>query len=424
MGRLITPADFMSVPTIAVLGDSRLANGWNTPANGGADSLAESIQGWIEFLSGARVRFPSALNFGVAGDTSAQMLARVDACIAAMLAAGSNTVLILGSTNDRSNSLAIDGAGGTKENLSAIATAFRRAGIQAIWITETPRGDSTYTSTRLSGQQLAYHMEIHRWLGARPTMYPGEFAVDAWATFANFSSSTGDAIVGLTHDGLHPNGSGAIAIARACLPVINMLFPALPITPGGNADVYGANNPYGTPFSNPGFSGTGGTVSPTGFSGTLPDNYTGSNCPSGISQVCSIITSGGRKKVQLACSGTTVATGATWYALLQYQGTASTVGVAAGNKYRILWPMEWDALTNVRHISAAFITNNGNRYSLRNQNARVFPQTAESGVLSTDTLTIPSGVTVAQLSLQVVFDAAAVSAATIRASEPLVIRDL
>lgn len=397
---------------VAVVGDSRLANGWGSPILGAANSVAEGIQAWLEFLSGGRIRCPYSLNFAVAGETTTQMLARIDAACTAIFAAGCTTVLFLGSTNDRAGGIS---AATTKSNITTIFGRLKSAGCRIVSIAEMPRGDTTYTSLRLSGTQLAYHMDVVRWLRLRPLYNAQEMSVDVWPDLADKTSASGDAIAGLLRDGLHPSPGASRTIAGKILTAISAFIPPWAPALASGADVYGTDNPYGCPFGNPGLSGGSGS--------TLPTGWTAAAAAAGMTLAHATLTSGGERKMQHTWSGTPGSAGLSQRLATRYEASASAVGIVPGNIYRVWWPVEWDALTNIRSIHAGFTVDAGTRIALVNQNAYAYPQAAASGVMCLDDIVIPAGTTVAQIAINVVADQASVAAsAVIRAGHPFVER--
>jgi hypothetical protein len=251
---------------MAALGDSR--TDYLTSANG-YENL--SPLNHLRFLTRQAFDLPIENNFGVGGDTSTMMLARVDAMLAATDAA---VIVVWGPTNDRGGANMTYAA--SVANMEAIRDKIIAAGRICWFIAEAPRGDATFTSNRLSGQQLGNHIRMRQWfLDQRNT--PGVYVSDPWPRLADPHSTTGDAIVGKFYDGLHQSVVGAHDIALSMLPVADFLYPRLDLVPVTNSDVYHASqNPNGCLVANPMFSGTAGAPG-TGGSGDLADGWLGSN---------------------------------------------------------------------------------------------------------------------------------------------------
>jgi lysophospholipase L1-like esterase len=410
---------------LGMFGDSRVANGWaTTPTAGGLNGLAEGINSWVEFLSRGTVRIPSSLNYGVSGDTTTQMVARLDAAVTAMNAAGAAGVIVIASTNDRINSIPV---ATTKTNLATISAAFRAVGMRVIFCNELPRGDGTFTSAALTGTSLRDHLEVARWLSSRQYTQAGEFVADTWSTMlADRTATNGYATLGDTYDGLHPSAIGAAKIAAAIITITDQIFAKSLIPNFGNADVYNADSVFACPFPNPGFSGSG-AVTGTGNSGNTPTSWTaGSASPSGITTAYAISADGVGNKVTMTVSGTSPgSTNQGYYVLTNYLGSLTGAGIAEGNAYRFLWPVSWSGLANIRSITAVMLTNTGSRTAMLNQNNRSWPQTdVAAGAFISDAFVVPAGSTVAQLSLRVILAAAStLSSATIVAQSPIVWRE-
>jgi lysophospholipase L1-like esterase len=238
-----------------------------------------------------------ALNFGVNGDTTTQMLAR----IGPVLASAADTVIFLGGTNDYN-----DGSvtlAQTLSNLAAIRDLILAANKRLIMIAELPRGDSTFTSFRLTTnlpKAFAVHQAILSWQG----VYRGLYVVDAWPSLGLYNSTTGDAIPGMLYDGLHQSPSGAYWIAKALQPTIENLFPPRPLSPASNSDQYDVTlNQRGCLNTNPMVDGTGGTAS-SGATGAVATGYTLFG-ETGVTVTGSKVTDGnGLVWQQIAISGT------------------------------------------------------------------------------------------------------------------------
>ncbi|WYW01487.1 lipase [Pseudomonas phage vB_PpuM-Amme-1] len=213
------------------------------------------IYNWVAMLTGV-IRLPYTLNFGIGGQNTAEMLARVEAVAAAV----GDIVFFLGSTNDRTASAPAMTAGDSKRNITAIIRRLQRAGKIVIVGNETPRfGDKV-----LTGQALADHIEVHNWITNE---------VSKWTPVVN----TWDAIVEADlRDGLHPHVQGAFKLAQPYLPLVRRL-EFLPVDlPVDSGDLYSAVNKTGSLGANPLLLGssnmstasvnpTAGSVVATGF---------------------------------------------------------------------------------------------------------------------------------------------------------------
>lgn len=247
---------------IAGLGDSRVARAY------GGVGLVETA-GWQPFLEGlllGRARFPNDQNFGVVGDDSADVLARVGSAITCSAA----TVVVFCSTNDAANGLT---GAQSIANLSAIVQALLNAGKIVILVAELPRGDSVNTSSRLAGNDLLGHMAVAQWCRAQIGVYPNLYVLDVWPGFADLASANGDAVAGRLHDGLHISYNGNLLFAQLALPLFQALFPAVNLLAVSAADLYDAtHNPRGAINANPLMAGTAGTKA-NGATGNVADSF-------------------------------------------------------------------------------------------------------------------------------------------------------
>jgi len=260
----------LSNRNVAFLGDSRTEQDEQLDATN-RNWMAEGYIAWLRFLTRQRFNFRFEDNFGVSGDTTADMLARTPAMLAATDAC---IIVIFGGTNDRgaanltlTQSIA---------NMTAIRDLCLAAGRIVLFMAEMPRGDATFTSAGLAGAQLAYHMGFHVWL-LEQQVIPGCYVGDVWPSVALSSSTTGYLITGVTRDGLHENKLGAYYLASALAAQINAIFPPNSLLPASNTEVYSTDNVRGSLVANPMMAGTSGSYSaPTGgsASGSLADGWT------------------------------------------------------------------------------------------------------------------------------------------------------
>lgn len=264
----ITPPTLPRAASITVLGwgDSRIQYGHD--ATTFTNMKLQGIQHWVQVLSNGSIRMPGGQNFGVAGDTTYQALVRAPLIKASTAIAG----IILVGTADRTATAPTIGAAETIGNLSAMIDTLLNSGKLAVLIAETPRGDTIYQSKRLPPNDLLQHQQVHQWCLAQNAR-PNVVVVDPWPTLCDPYSTTGDAIVGMLYDGLHPSQLGAFTIAQAVVSALSSRFPSLPISVSANSDLYDLNlNPRGNLVANGMLSGNAGTH--TGSTGTSADGTT------------------------------------------------------------------------------------------------------------------------------------------------------
>lgn len=242
---------------IAVLGDSRVANA--STYSGSLDLYWYNDTSFITFaraLSGQRVDFDHSRNFGVIGDTVAQILARTDAALAASSAP---TWIVLGGTNSIAGGVS---ATSCITDMSQILSKIKAAGRRAIVVAETPRGDTLWTSQTLTRAQMDEMAKYRTWLRAQ--VDANCFVVDVWGDLADITVTTGRAVLGRLHDGLHASQNGAYRQAVKLAEIFKQIFPPVQVLPSSNAEYKNASNPNGWYASdqfnsNPMMLGTSGT---------------------------------------------------------------------------------------------------------------------------------------------------------------------
>uniref|UniRef100_A0AAU6W3I1 GDSL-like lipase/acylhydrolase n=1 Tax=Pseudomonas phage Cygsa01 TaxID=3138529 RepID=A0AAU6W3I1_9VIRU len=378
---------------IAIFGDSRTFQ--CSTAAGGCENYGYLF--WSLFFARQRCRYDLSDNYGIGGDTTAMMLAR----IAPVLASQASVVIVLGSTNDRGAAALT--AQQSINNLTSIRDQLRAAGKVVIFVAEVPRGDTTFTANRLSGTQLAYHAQVRQWI-LNQAAQPGVYVADPWPYMCDPASATGDCKVGYLHDGLHPNTTGAFYLATPIASILNFLYPAPNVLPSSNFDQISVDNPLGCVNVNPMMTGTAGTPA-TGGSGQLADGYTGTQASgaNGITRTYSKVTKNGQEWQQCVLAGTASGTAAAVDIARQISLHAKVI---PGKYLEAVADIEWDAgLTNIQSIQLGIaITDpvngtvtiwDGDRYTA----ASVIPNVAASGVLRVPRMLVPAGVTDVRLRL-------------------------
>lgn len=293
---------------IAILGDSRTAG---CLVNDGT-TLCNTSQSWISYalaISNQRaVHNGVTMNFGVPSDTLDQMLTRLPA---ALTSSDAGLWIVYGGTNSASSNVV---AGDINTPSSMIGTAIQiqnlilNAGRICVWLDETGRGDSTFTSARLTATQLLNFNSFQKWVRSQRDV-SNVYVVPTYASFSDPTSTTGDAVLGNAYDGLHPATPGAYAMAVPLSGLINSLYPATSVLCASNSDLYDAtNNIRGSLVSNPLLDGTGGTINvpasgtATGSLATGWANLVTS--ATGLGLVYSKVASNGLNWQQVVISGT------------------------------------------------------------------------------------------------------------------------
>ena len=386
--------------SIAILGDSRTFQCTAETATE-YSKMSQGYIGWLQYLTRQRIDFELDDNYGVSGENTAQMYARIPEMLRSTDA---GAIIFLGGTNDWSYGFTALGAtsgqppGGTDTlvNLEAIYTAIRNGGRICIMMAEMPRGDSTNTSSRLSASNLKRQNKVREYVLNLNEF--GVYTVDPWQYLALANATNGDCIEADFKDGLHPNASGAYYTALALQPLIESLYSPVNILPQANSDVYDASlNPLGCLNSNPVMDGTGGTKN-TGASGNLADNWS-ENATPGFTRTYSKVTSGGKTWQQVVLGGTATATG------ISVRQVITPGLLTVGDRIQAVCELEMDVdVSNIVAVSLQ-ILDNGTISSgdMRPTDTTMrIPAVATSGILETPIYTITSTTIQIQIFMQVV----------------------
>ncbi|NTJ51381.1 hypothetical protein G6K93_30620 [Agrobacterium rhizogenes] len=216
--------------------------------------FSDGYASWLRVLSGQRINLPASMNFGVSGNTFAQMLARIGDVINAQ----PQYCVVEGGTND----FPINTFATIQNNWLSIVSQLLAANIQLIIVPAPPRGDGVLTTAQVRLQQRFYNFQ-REYCRSKP----GIVFCDYIGTWADQTSSISAPLPGRTRpDNVHPAAIGAYHIGRALADIISQIFPPSPTVMLPAADIYdAANNPTGnilyTGSSNLGIlAGTGGTT--------------------------------------------------------------------------------------------------------------------------------------------------------------------
>lgn len=252
-------ADFslrMSKPLnreFAIFGDSRTAQ-CHTISTTAISTENYGYAFWASQVSGGYC--PAAFNFGVGGDTTAMMLAR----ISSVVACSADIVLFMGGTNDRTSGMTV---ADTKRNIIAIVRRLQKAGKIVIVGNDTPR----FGTKALTTQQQIDHETIRDWV----TNELSKITLVA-DTYSRIIQSD-------LHDDLHVAVKGAYKVGALGFGVVLSKYINLSVDlPTDSTDIYSINNITGSLITNPLLTGnviqnTGsvnplvGSVVATGFKG-------------------------------------------------------------------------------------------------------------------------------------------------------------
>jgi len=340
---------------VAFDGDSRTIQGLSS-----GSLFARSYPHWLRLLSGQRISTTTALNFGISGQRTDQILARVAATIAAMQSASAKTVFLLAGTND----IGVLTLGQSVANIGALIDAYRAAGIIVILIAETPRGG-------LSGDNLTHHQGIRDYCLSRHRPTAGVYAVNPWPALAASTNRVSDQV--------HLSVTGCRVLAEQVLGTVQALFSAAAILPPDNGEwSSGALLAGQNVLSNALLSG-GASVA-TSWSVTNNAGGTTTVTPSKVT------TSTGDWQ-QVAISGTPSGTGELFARLEQsVDARASLFGV--GDTLDAMIEVEVDAgVSGVRSLGVIIVTDNNPRDGEYDNGAAtadyLLPSDGYSGVLRT-----------------------------------------
>lgn len=182
--------------TVVIFGDSITAQDVNGSdgVSGYGSSTARGY--WAQAQLQLQQRFVLLNNAGVGGNTTAQMLARIQADV---LAYTPGYCIVEGGGNDVTNAVT---AATTIANLTSIYTALRAVGITVVATTILPT-----TSANTADEKLVLYT-INNWIRGYVSTQAGMILCDWYAYVAD--PSTGDPATNMTFDGItHPSQQGA-----------------------------------------------------------------------------------------------------------------------------------------------------------------------------------------------------------------------
>lgn len=262
-------------------------------ANAGTGTCPFSTTNCFSYFNGAasgtflnlylnkRLARPSGTgNYGVSGDTTSGMLAR----IGAVLANHYDVIFIKGGgDNDVANNVACPTI---VANYQAIWTAFP-FGTKIIQDGLYPRGGSVAYTTAQTQTALCVNQAMAAW--AQEVGHSGFYYVDLDPAMSDPTQSTWTPLSGYVEsgtNGAHTTPLGSSAIAWADAKIVNQLVPDWQVPTFTASDTYNATyNLRGNLLPNGILTGSSGTVSGTGCSGTAANSTTLSCANSGAATV-------------------------------------------------------------------------------------------------------------------------------------------
>ena len=278
--------------TICLIGDSITLRNYPTPTSSllyyGGDGYfarANCRLGWPFEVAGI---------FGVSGENSTQILARVDSQVTPL---APKYCLVLAGTNDvTDDAIPVET---TILNLSAIYEKLNKAGIIPIKATIPPRN---VASSGMSAGRKKKIFAINRWIRESSKSYENR-VVDFFKAVAN--PATGEwiaageygALSNSTSDGIHPTDYGADLMALEIVSRFTGIVSNNTVSGGSGASydiMYDATNGAdvnGNIIQNGGFLGTGGTLAGSA-TGSLATSWVVQNgvVPSGAGEGAGAVT--------------------------------------------------------------------------------------------------------------------------------------
>lgn len=271
---------------------------------------------WANAYLGQRLRLLDVA--GVSGDTTALMLARIDADV---IASSPGWCFVLGGFNDVNNGVAV---ATTISNLQSIYRKLIAAGIKIAAISILP--SSTFT-TATKKEAVAY---INLWMREYCLRNQGMVYVDAYTPLLDPTSANGAHVTAYLTDTIHPSTSGAQRIGLAIYNALNQILPPSAM-PFSIAEPASATHPYGNLVINPVMQGSGGT-NQSGSSGTLAASWYSIIASGTATAVCSKVARSDYPGLTWQQVDITSTSGASTYDLYAYSQSLASSGLAVGTQ--------------------------------------------------------------------------------------------
>ena len=212
---------------------------------------------WANAYLGQRLNLVK--NAGVGGQTTAQMLARIDDDV---LSQAAGYVFVLGGYNDIVNGIAWQN---TISNLETIYNRISSYGSSVIAMAIQP---SATFNTAARRDAVA---NINLWIRNYAIKTSGIIFVDTYTPLLDPVNTSGGAITALQIDTIHPSTSGAQRLGKQIFNRLDKLLPVVEIQ-SSIADIASPTNPYGNMILNPVMGGTSGLLQ-AGTTGSVADNW-------------------------------------------------------------------------------------------------------------------------------------------------------
>jgi len=329
---------------VAVIGDSiAYGNGFTTNATN-IKLYAKGYLNWAAFLGRQRWTFDNTDNFGVAGDNTNDVLARIDAALALTTA---GTIVLDCLTNDGPNGVSL---AQSYANYATLVSKILAAGRVCVCITPRPR-DITASGLTMTAAQYRDHLARRDYVLGLNDPSRGIYSVDMWRYLADPASTNGAMKSGYTYDGLHPGLLGGYWGGVALAELFGTgrgpgLFAFRDVLVGQNTDVWNATYPRGCVNSNPMMQG--GASAATGY--TVAGG-------SGVTATGSKVTSSsGRTDVQQIVLGGTASGNADVYDFYQ---TITAGNLTVGDTVEAYAEIEYDGITGLTSHGLVLVDTTG-----------------------------------------------------------------
>lgn len=366
---------------VAVIGDS-IASHNSIVGSGNRRTMAYGYLPWAAYLGRQRFSFGADSNYGIPGQTTAEVLPRVRG----MLSVDDASLIVIDClTNDGANGLSV---AQSKANYNAIVDQILADGRTVICIAPRPR-DKTAPGLTMSAGMVLAHLQRRDFVLGLHNPVRGIYVVDTWEYLADRTSTNMAMIAGVQYDGLHPTQLGAYYDGLAIANLLGMgrapgLFSFVDKLPQSASDAYDAvNNPTGPLNTNPMM--TGGTTNATGYSANVGG--------AALTATLSKVNSGNAIWQQVVLSGT-ASSGTTVYPV--YQNPVPTSNLAVGDVVEGLCDFEMDAgLTGLSSLGLTITDNTSFARSMcfdttTEINAKPLPGVAHTGIMRTPRFVLTS----------------------------------
>jgi lysophospholipase L1-like esterase len=367
---------------VAAVGDS-IASHQSLMTSGYRRFMGYGYLPWANYLGRQRFIHEPEDNYGIPGQTTAEVLARLPAILQVNDA---GTIVVDCGTNDIANGLTL---ADSKRNIQTMRDMIQDAGRVVVLIAQRPR-DRTAPGLTLTATQLLLHMQRRDFVLTLHDPAKGVNVINTWEYLADRTSANGAMLAAMHYDGLHPDQTGAYYDGLALAKLFGMgrepgLFPFIDVLTMSASDLYNAaSNPRGPLNNNPMMTGNNSGMA-TGWTDTVS--------AAGLTNTKSKVEAGGKIWQQSQLSGTATS-GTTGYPI--YQNPVPAGNLAIGDVVEGYCDFECDAgLTGLHALGLTIVDNTSFLYSAEFDSttdilARPMPGIAHAGVMKTPSFTLTS----------------------------------